>query len=120
MEQRRHFFRVLFAAPGSLRWAGGESSCEIRDLSLKGALVGTPAGLRLDAGATCVIELPLGGDAEACITMDGVVAHHHDGVLGVHCKAIDLDSITHLRRLVELNRGDAADLQRELAALSAE
>jgi hypothetical protein len=52
--------------------------------------------------------------------MEGIVAHHHDAVLGVRCKAIDLDSITHLRRLVELNRGDAEDLQRELSALSAE
>jgi hypothetical protein len=120
MEQRRHFFRVLFAAPASLRWAGGQSACEVHDLSLKGALVATPPGVRLATGAACMIEIPLGGDEDARITMEGIVAHHHDAVLGVRCKAIDLDSITHLRRLVELNRGDAEDLQRELSALSAE
>lgn len=119
MEQRRHFFRVLFAAPGTLRWAGNAASCEIRDLSLKGALVATPADLRLEDGSACSIDLPLGGDADS-ITMDGTVAHHHDGILGLHCRSIDIDSITHLRRLVELNRGDATDLQRELAALSAD
>ena len=119
MEQRRHFFRVLFAAPGTLRWGGHATSCEIRDLSLKGALVATPGSVRLEDGAACTLELPLGGDG-ARIAMDGIVAHHHDGILGLHCRSIDLDSITHLRRLVELNRGDAADLQRELAALSAD
>jgi hypothetical protein len=35
------------------------------------------------------------------------------------CESIDLDSITHLRRLVELNAGDPALLERELTALVA-
>jgi hypothetical protein len=33
------------------------------------------------------------------------------------CHSIDIDSVTHLRRLVELNLGNADLLQRELSAL---
>ena len=119
MKQRRNFFRVLFNAPVSLRWNGGESDCEVRDLSLKGMLLRTPTGIRLGEGATCTVVLPLDGAGDG-ISMEGIVAHHHDGVLGMHCTKIDIDSITHLRRLVELNSGDAAELQRELSALSPE
>ena len=39
---------------------------------------------------------------------------HH---LGLFCHHIDIDSITHLRRLIELNLGDETLLQRELAEL---
>ena len=37
--------------------------------------------------------------------------------LGLRCVDIDLDSITHLRRLVELNLGETELLERELSAL---
>jgi len=35
----------------------------------------------------------------------------------VLCQRIDMDSITHLRRLIELNAGDPGLLQREPAQL---
>ena len=38
-------------------------------------------------------------------------------MLACAARSIDLDSITHLRRLVELNSGDAAMLERELHTL---
>jgi len=39
-------------------------------------------------------------------------------LLGLSCREIDLDSITHLRRLVALNLGDEALLDRELGLLA--
>jgi hypothetical protein len=35
----------------------------------------------------------------------------------MHCTKIDLESITNLRRLVELNLGDEAALNREISAM---
>ena len=52
--------------------------------------------------------------------MDARVAHVGCGLLGVVCQLIDIDSATHLRRLVELNLGDPALLERELSALIAD
>ena len=42
------------------------------------------------------------------------VEGHH---VGLRCESIDLDSITHLRRLVEMNSGDSTILDREFASL---
>jgi hypothetical protein len=52
--------------------------------------------------------------------MEGSIAHLEGTQVGLRCDSIDIDSLTHLRRLVELNVGDEAILQRELSALTAE
>ena len=49
--------------------------------------------------------------------MEARVVHVEGRYAGLRCLAIDLDSVTHLRRLVELNLGDPALLERELSAL---
>ena len=38
--------------------------------------------------------------------------------IGLDCTAIDLDSISILRRLIELNLGDSKQLNKELSELS--
>jgi hypothetical protein len=49
--------------------------------------------------------------------MQASVANITDQLVGFECQAIDLDSITHLKRLVELNLGDEGLLHRELITL---
>jgi hypothetical protein len=49
--------------------------------------------------------------------MEVVLTRAQPQSLGFVCRHIDLDSISHLRRLVELNLGDEQLLERELAAL---
>ena len=120
MEQRRHFSRVLFSTLATLHHDGRQTPCEVGDLSLKGALIRLPADTRLPAGLSCQLEIRLGHESDEYIRMEGLIAHHHSALVGLHCTRIDLDSITHLRRLLELNRGDEADLQRELSTLTTE
>jgi len=50
--------------------------------------------------------------------MDGRIANQRDDMMGIVCEHIDVDSMTHLRRLVELNMGDTSLLERELHALT--
>jgi hypothetical protein len=112
--QRRSFSRIHFATGAQLAHHGRSIACELLDLSLRGAL------LRCGAGAPALSEaatltLPLGDDER--IVIEGEVAHREGDRLGLRCRRIDLDSITHLRRIVELNTGDEALLQRELGAL---
>jgi hypothetical protein len=45
------------------------------------------------------------------------VAHVEGEHVGLLCRSIDIESITHLRRLLEINLGDAKLLERELKAL---
>lgn len=56
-------------------------------------------------------------NVQLVIKMDVIVAHIDDKSIGFTCKLIDLDSISHLKRLVELNLGDEELLHRELHAL---
>ena len=49
--------------------------------------------------------------------MKARVSHVEWRYAGLRCLAIDLDSVTHLRRFVELNLGNPELLERELSAL---
>jgi hypothetical protein len=51
--------------------------------------------------------------------MEVTVVHHQGDCYGLACRGIDLDSVTHLRRLVALNLGDEALLEREIRLLLA-
>ena len=66
-------------------------------------------------GAKCKLRLDLGQGA--MIIMQATVAHLEGTRMGLRCDNLGLDSITHLRRLVELNAGDPNLLERELPAL---
>lgn len=113
---RRQFWRAAFRSPVQLTGTTGASvEGSLVDLSLKGALVEFVAAPALNAGDECQLVLSL--SAEAAIQMSTVVSHVEGNRIGLRCRHIDLDSITHLRRLVELNAGDPDLLDRELSAL---
>ncbi|MGB4466863.1 MAG: PilZ domain-containing protein [Azovibrio sp.] len=113
---RRHFSRIHFNTDGKLLFPGGECPVEIIDLSLKGAMLQLAAPAPLQTGQRCTLRLSLAANG-AGIGMEAEVAHVEGQIVGLRCIEIDLDSITHLRRLVELNLGDDSLLHRELEAL---
>ncbi len=114
--ERRQFSRIPFDADLQLTGAGHHWEPELLDVSLKGLLIRTPEDWEVADGSQLHAILTL-DDQETVIRMDVQVAHVESDRIGLGCVHIDLDSITHLRRLVELNLGDAALLDRELAAL---
>jgi hypothetical protein len=63
------------------------------------------------------LTIELEGTGGLAIAMDVTPIHLGENRLGFRCDRIDLASASHLRRLVELNLGDPALLERELAAL---
>jgi c-di-GMP-binding flagellar brake protein YcgR len=118
-EERRKFHRILFDAPTTVSCASGKTyQTTLIDISLNGALITRPEnweGCPGDEEEEIHITLNLENRTE--IRMEAMLVHVEQEVLGLQCKHIDMDSITHLRRLVELNMGDAELLERELAAL---
>ena len=116
-ENRRHFSRILFKTRARLLLDSDAIAVSLLDLSLKGALVQPGATVNPEPGKTCTLELAL-DEGGAQIRMEMEVAHYRSGCLGLNCREIDLDSMIHLRRLVELNIGDESILQRELSALA--
>lgn len=115
-DDRRRFSRIVFHRAAELRSGAERISCELLDVSLRGALVEASSAFRADIGAPCALAFRLGEDG-ITVRMDGAVAHRRGSQIGVRCTEIDLDSISHLRRLVELNLGDEDVLHRELSAL---
>jgi len=114
--ERRRYHRVPFDNPAELRHAGGESRCELMDLCLGGALLAS-CGDGPGPGTEVELLIRLDQDQVCDIRMSGLVVHREDGHLGIRCTALDLDSVAQLRRLVELNLGDAELLERDFEAL---
>ncbi len=113
MTEQRRFKRIPFDGPVRIV---SEVNAQLIDISLKGALLAKPADWEGAVQQPITIVIPLDGDGMN-IRMEGRVAHVDDQRIGVVCVHIDVESITHLRRLVELNTGDSELLQRELSEL---
>ncbi|HEY6099671.1 MAG TPA: PilZ domain-containing protein, partial [Anaeromyxobacter sp.] len=115
-DERRRFSRIAFHRPGELDVGIAKATCEVVDVSLKGALVEVPLSFRTHVGEKAALTIRLDA-GDAAIRMQGDVVHREGTLVGVRCLEIDLESISHLRRLVELNLGDDELLHRELSAL---
>jgi hypothetical protein len=116
VDERRRFSRITFHRPARLEVGGADATCEVIDVSLKGALVEVPVTFGGRGGERCVLTIRLDA-GDTVIRMEGEIAHRQGTLAGIRCTDIDLDSISHLRRLVELNIGDESVLHRELSAL---
>lgn len=121
-EDQRHFTRIPFDARVRIT-AGKQLVCEtaLLDISLKGVLIRQPADWRADLGQPCHLQLSLADNPGGpVLSMAARVAHMENGHIGFHCEHMDIETATHLHRLVELNLGDEHLLQRELSELIGE
>ncbi|MDH4246338.1 MAG: PilZ domain-containing protein [Deltaproteobacteria bacterium] len=116
--ETRKFSRLLFTTESNLvdPTTKTRHPARLLDLSLKGALVERPKFWNPEPGHHCHLEINL-AQSNVVLTMESEVAHVNPSQLGLRFLAIDLDSITHLRRLMELNLGDPSLLERELFSL---
>lgn len=116
-ENRRQFTRISFQSPGQLFLVDGAHPVEVLDISLKGALIRPLQPMFVRIGSNGVLHLTL-DNGETDIRTGVTVVHHQGEAYGLANHEIDLDSATHLRRLLELNLGDESLLEREISLLS--
>ena len=116
MVERRRFFRVVFSTPAEL--AQGEQIWHTRllDLSLQGALVEQPLDWPEQNPGRYELSFSL-ADSDIRISMEVELTHKAQNRWGFYWHHIDIDSVSHLKRLIELNVGNADMLQRELVHL---
>jgi hypothetical protein len=114
---RRQFSRIRFETEARLFLPNGEYPVEVLDLSLRGALIKLERDIFAMVGSKCTLKVRL-DEMGTLIRMECTIVHRQGGLYGLSCREIDLDSITHLRRLVALNVGDEALLERELNLLT--
>jgi len=112
---RRRFKRIAFDARTELSQGEYIWPVKLIDLSLKGLLIERPEPWLGDKEQDFFVDIHLSDDVD--IQMDVHLAHEDHGQLGFVCRHISLESIQRLRRLIELNLADEAELERELGAL---
>lgn len=117
-QERRQFARVSFDAPAELITVDARLRVSVLDLSLKGALLKLSGSDLVAMGEPCLLCVRL-DSADQRIVMGAEVAHLDGERAGLILRSIDIESVTHLRRLIEVNLGEAHLLERELKALLA-
>ncbi|MCW8831662.1 MAG: PilZ domain-containing protein [Gammaproteobacteria bacterium] len=117
----RHFTRIPFDAETSLLTMDKSQqwSCTLIDISLNGALIALPDGWQGKAGDNYRLEIQLGSqhEDELRLHMEVKVVHMEHDHVGLQVEQMDVDTSSHLHRLIELNTGDTKVLERELAEL---
>ncbi len=113
--ERRRFSRIRFDAGCELHTSNGPFEVQLVDISLRGALITSSRPLTLTPGETAELHVYLANDI--LIRMPGTVRHIEGEQYGFLAGDMEIESISHLRRLVELNLGDEALLERELEAM---
>lgn len=120
MSERRRFSRVIFSGNCSLseEVAGKRETCKtiLIDISLNGALVHRPDNWHDEPGAMINLNLALSG-SEIILEINGIVCHQAKGLLGIKFLTLSLESVSHLKRLIELNLGDEQLIHREMSQL---
>jgi len=117
MTEHRHTHRVNFDTLVEFETIDFNYTCELVDISVQGALLATGSAAIPDVGTQCKITIRLDEGQESKIIMIGHVAREMKKGIGIHCDSIDVDSMTHLRRLVEYNLGDVELVHRDFDAL---
>jgi hypothetical protein len=115
--ERRRFHRIRLERAVQVTAQGAELDCELLDISLNGALVQPRSVWQPPLGTAVQLLILLGEDPSWCIRCVGEVAHLEPEAIGIHLRGMDITSSENLRRLVEVNLGDPALLQRELGAM---
>ena len=115
--ERRSFSRIPFTGSVTVIQNDAQWVAELLDISMKGLLVARPNDWADRPDKEFQLNLSLDDRNQYTIAMDASLVHANKECLGFCCDHIDLESMTHLRRLLELNIGDEDRINRELSAL---
>ena len=108
----RRFTRIHFDAECEVHYPGGAVVMQLEDISLRGVLLTCTQPLNIQVGDTVEINSYLANDV--LIRMNAELRNIEAPHYGFFAREMDLESISHLRRLLELNLGEEALLEREL------
>ncbi|QUM76510.1 PilZ domain-containing protein [Moritella sp. 24] len=116
MIDNRQFQRVLFNHDASLTCNGHQWTTNVIDLSLRGLSCTKPRNVVFNINQLMTLSIKL--NQEQVIIMEAMLIHNEKHTLGMRCTRIDINSISELRRLVQLNLADEALLHRDIKHLA--
>ncbi len=115
-KEQRHFRRIPFDTRVVLKNDTQEWICHLVDISLQGALVELKDPWVEPTDGQFTLEFLQAGN-HLLIHMEVSIKHVKGNALGLQVTHIDLESISHLKRLIELNLGSSEAINRELTEL---
>lgn len=113
-DERRRFTRIHFDAQTEVCYQGEQQAVQLVDISFNGMLIQSESPLPVTQGETAEVQIHLGDNL---LKIPVELAHRHNDHYGFRMENLDIDSATHLHRLVELNLGDEKLFERELEHL---
>lgn len=114
-QEKRHYRRIPFIAEVVMTKGSDEWASVLLDISLKGMLIDVPSEIQPDMQGIYSVELVLGEDVS--IRMEARISHINNDFWGMQWENIDIEGLSHLRRLLELNLSDSDEMHREIAEL---
>jgi len=119
-DERRKFSRIHFDGACTLifekKLEHHDFEASMIDISLNGALICiTPCIIDLEEEQV-QLQLQL-NDSSTVLLLNGFVSHQQEKLLGIQFTKLSLETISHLKRLIELNVGDSQGIHREFTQL---
>ena len=114
-QNNRKFYRADFKTHGYILCNEEKIPFELINISLKGILVSAENEL-LKKGEAYELRIKL-ASSEIEIITTSVLVHEEAGKKGFFFREIDIDSMIHLRRLLELNTPNEGEIEKELSFL---
>ncbi len=113
---RRHFSRVPFVAEIVMQCGDEEWTCNLLDISLNGMLVEPPSNIKLNPNKPCAVALFLPDDV--VINARAKIKHTDTDYWRLQYLSIDMESLNHLRQLLERSFHDPDMINREITQLN--
>jgi len=114
MTEQRNYRRINFRTEADVTLRDSTYRCDLVDLALQGALFRSERELSLPLGSQVPLSIYL---PETSIRMEfiGELIHQNGQFYGFIFTSEEAESMAHLRRLLELNVGDAALTEKEFS-----
>ncbi|WP_321393092.1 PilZ domain-containing protein [uncultured Desulfuromusa sp.] len=114
MTEKRNYRRLNFSSEADITIDNVVHRCDLVDLALQGALFRSESQLSLPLGSRAHLSIYL---PETLIRMQfvGELIHQHGKFYGFIFISEEDESMAHLRRLLELNFGDAELTSKEFS-----
>jgi len=115
-DERRHFSRIEFDGLCTINYNQVLYKAQLVDICLTGALVQATQLIEISSGQNASLSIELLSTTK--IEILATLVKRDVDLLHFRLENIDLESTSHLRRLLELNLGDASLMERELHQLT--
>ena len=117
MIERRKFSRVVYQANITLQQDDKQWKGSLVDLSLHGLLINLADNKEIKENSELSVRFTL-NESDIDISAKCKLINRTDNTLRLCISHIDIDSISHLKRLIELNVGSSDMLLRQLSELT--